>query len=762
MTCRRTLLAFLFFIIVSSCISAAEYPYRVFWETQLATVDQSWVPGSFIISPDGIHFAYIKNDRAHQKVVHDGSEHNSYEEVINLCFTPDSKHLAYIAKRESEFFLVFDGIEGKGYTRIISESLSFSPDSKHYAFVVQSGDKWVVVTEKGEGKTYDEIGAGLLRYSPDSQSLVYPARVGAQWMVVLNGQESKAYDGIRTLIYSPDSKRMAAVVRMGSAYAVVVDNQVGPAFSMVRPGSLVFSPDSERFGYIASDQGQEFIVVNHQVGKAYDRIISQQIAFSPVGNKIAFAAQIQEKQIIVVDGVEGKTYAALMEAPPVFSPDGRRMAYAAFNGANWVVVLDGIEQTGYASIGKSSIIFSKRGRLAYTAKTAANKWTVVVDGFAGRYYDAIGENSLSFSPDGKNVVYSAKQGAKWMVVLDHGEGRLFDAIVTSGDRMIRFDGSAFFDYSALDGRKIVTIRERIASKSDFKDFSNLMSADSKIEKTTDSPLKEFLFRFNPPTGLNFIQTTKIVDSVEAEFMSQQLHEEEIELGTEILPSSSGFQINHSILKYLVKNVEDQAGGAALSVLEGVKFSIFLDEEGHITGFKGLENFDKKLKTMPPVHYRKYKDLYTKKALEKSLTDSWKASVEDFIGKSFQLGDMWQTTAKVPLPNGENCDVAADILFKEATAVRSIPCVLIQIDYDLNSSSLKEFIVDMITKGAPQLQTEPEVNISGMGESVVDPETLLSYSSRLEIVMEALVDLPTLGKKELTFKRLIEVDYDYSN
>lgn len=761
MAYRRILLAFLFFIIVAPCISAAEYPYRVFWETQLATADQSWVPGSFIISPDGIHFAYIKNDQGHQKVVHDGSEHNSHEEVINLCFTPDSKHLAYIAKRGNEFFLVFDGIEGKGYASIISESLSFSPDSKHYAFVGQSGNKWVVVTEKGEGKTYDEIGAGLLRYSPDSQSLVYPARVGAQWMVVINGQESKAYDGIRTLIYSPDSKRMAAVVRMGSTYAVVVDNQVGPAFSMVKPGSLVFSPDSERFGYIASDQGQEFIVVNHQVGKAYDRIISEQITFSPVGNKIAFAAQIQEKQMIVVDGVEGKTYAALMEAPPVFSPDGRKMAYAAFNGANWVVVLDGVEQTGYSSIGKGSIIFSKRGRLAYTAKTAANKWTVVVDGFGGRYYDAIGENSLSFSPDGKNVVYSAKQGAKWMVVLDDGEGRLFDAIVTSGERMIRFNGSAFFDYSALDGRKIVTIRERIASKSDFKD-SNLLSDGTEFEKQTDLPVQEFQFRFNPPAGLYFIQTTKIVDSVEAEFMSQQLHEEEIEMGTEILPSSSGFQINHSILKYLVKDVEDQAGGAALSVLEGVKFSIFLDEKGYIIGFKGLEDFDKKLKTMPPVHYRKYKDLYTKKALEKSLRDSWKASVEDFIGKSFQLGDVWQTTAKVPLPNGENCDVAADILFKEATAVRSIPCVVIQTDYDLNSSSLKKFIVDMINKGAPRLQTDPEVNISGMGESVVDPETLLGHSSRMEMVMETLVDLPTLGKKELTFKRLIEVNYDYSN
>ena len=34
---------------------------------------------------------------------------------------------------------------------------------------------------------------------------------------------------------------------------------------------------------------------------------------------------------------------------------------------------------------------------------------------------------------------------------------------------------------------------------------------------------------------------------------------------------------------------------------------------------------------------------------------------------------------------------------------------------------------MITKGAPSCQTEPEVNISGMGESVVDPETLLSYA-----------------------------------
>ena len=761
MAYRKILFVVLFLIIFLPCVSAAEYPYRVFWETQLTSADQSWVPGSFIISPDGVHFAYIKNDAGHLKVVQDGSGHNSYEEVINLRFTPDSKHLAYIAKRGNEFFLVFDGIEGKGYSSIISESLSFSPDSKHYAFVGKSGDRWMVVTEKGEGKAYDEIGVGLLRYSPDSLSLVYPARVGAQWMMVFNGEESKAYDGIRALIYSPDSKRMAAVVRMGSTYAVVVDHEVGPAFSMVRPDSLVFSPDSERFGYIARDQGREFIVVDHQVGKAYDRVISDQIAFS-VGNKVAFAAQLQDKQFIVVDGVEGKTYTALMEAPPVFSPDGRRMAYGAFNGTEWMVVLNGIEQTGFSSIGKGSIIFSKRGRLAYTAKTAVGKWTVVVDGFTGRYFDAIGENSLTFSPDGRNVVYSAKQGTKWMVVLDNHEGRLFDAIVISGEQMIRFKGSAFFDYSALDGLKIVTIRERIPSKSDFKDFSSLMSAGSEIERLTDLPIKEFQFHFNPPTGLHFVQTTKIVDSVEAEFMSQQLHEEEIEMGTEILSSPSGFQINHSILKYLVKDVEDKAGGEALSVLEGVKFSIFLDEKGYITGFKGLEDFDKKLKTIPPVHYRKYKDLYTKEALEKSLKDSWRASVEDFIGKSFQLGDLWQTSTKIPLPNGESCDVIADILFKEVTAVRSIPCVLIQIDYDLNSSALKKFIVEMINKGAPQLQDGPEVNISGVGESVVDPETLLGYSSRMEMVMETLIEIPNLGKKELTYRRLIEVDYDYIN
>lgn len=761
MAYRKVSLALLFLILFLPCVSAMEYPYRVFWERPIAVADQSWVPGSFIISPDGMHYAYITIDNGRQKVIFDGQEHSSYEEISNLCFTPDNGHLAYFGKLENSFYLVFNGVAGKRYDSIVEKSLIFSPDSKHYAFVGKTGDKWLVVTEKGEGKTYDEIGAGLLSYSPDSLHLAYPARVGAKWILVINDRESKAYDGIRALIFSPDSKRTAAVVRVGSVFAVSVDNEDGPAFTMVKPGSLVFSPDSQRIGYIAIDQEREFIVINHQAGKAYDRIVSEKIAFSSDGKRTAFVAQHQGEQFIVADGVEGKPYAAVTEEPPIFSPDGQKIAYPAFDGKDWRVILGEVEQAGFSSIGKGSLLFSKNGRLAYTAKTAAGKWTVVVDGLAGRYYDAIGENSLTFSPDGKNVVYSAKLGAKWLVTLDNQEGRLFDGIISGGYRQIRFNGPAFFSYCAVEGFKIVTILERIANKIDFIDFEGPALTQLETIKQVDLPIQEFKFKFNPPSGLRFIRTTKITDTVEAEIMNQQLREEEVQILTEIYKGSSGFQINYTILKYQINDVEDPTGAGALSVLEGTKFTTFLDEQGFITGFDGLEEFDVKLKTIPAGQYRKYKDQFSKETMEKQLRDNWKASVEDFIGKSFQLGDVWHSTAKIPLPNGETGTVAAEISFKKETVFASIPCIIIRVDYDLNSSDLKSFIAEMIKKGAPQLQTEPKVNISGIGESIVDPQTLMGYTSRMEMVMQAHVELPNLGEKEFTYRRLVENGFDYT-
>lgn len=762
MTDRRFIFGFLFLLIIVPCVSAMEYPSRVFLEESVVSVDQSIVPGSFKISPDGMRYAYVVTDKNEYKVILDGKEHQTYQDVVNLYFTPDGNHLVYIAKRGNKYFLVYDGIEGKGYDSINASSFSISADSKRYAFIGKIGDKYLVVTETGEGKTYDEIGADLIGFSPDSLSLAYTGRVGDKWILVINGQDSKAYDGIRNLVFSPDSKRIAAVVRVGNAFVVSVDSEAGPTFALVKPESLVFSPDSQQIGYIAADQGREFVVINHQVGKAYDRIISNQIAFTQDGSKTAYAAQLQETQFIVADGVEGSTYAAVMETPPVFNPNGK-LAYAAFTGTHWKVVLDGVEQTGYLSIGKDSLLFNNRGsRLAYTAKTADGAWVVVVDGMAGRYYDAIGQNSLTFSPDGKNVVYSARQGNKWLVVLDNQEGRLFDGIVTTGDNQIKFNGSAFFYYCAMDGQKVVIIQERITSKSDFKDFQRPSATQPETQIPSDLSAKEFEFLFNPPDGLVLIETTKTTDSVEAEMMNQQLREEEIQIRAEFNKNTTGYQINNLILKYQLNDAEDQAGLEALSALEGVRFSTFLDLKGSITEFNGLEDFDNKLRTIPAIHYRKYKNYFAKEAVAERFKDSWKASVENYIGKSFRLGEVWNTSAKIPLPNGEVSDVSAKIIFKEETVVGSVPCVLVQVEYDLNSSNLKKFILDMIMNGVPQLKTEPEVDISCVGESIIDPKTLLGYSSQMEMIMKAIIDMPTLGKKEFTYKRIIKITYEYSN
>ncbi len=763
MTCRRLVVGLLFLLILLPCVFAGDFSYRVFLEEPLVSIDQSLVPDSFKISSNGMRYAYIINDKKRFKVIVDGKEHRSYEDIANLCFTPDGNHLAYIAKRDNRYFLVYDGVEGKGYDRIIDSSFSISSDSNHYAYVAKTGDKWLVVTEASEEKAYEEIGSSLLSFSPDSQSLAYTARIADKWILVVNGHEGKAYDEISSLKFSQDGNRIAAVVRIDSFFSVLVDDVEGPPFAMVKPESLVFSPDIQQIGYIAVDQGREFIVVNHQVSKAYDRIISKQLSFTPDSGKIAFAAQLQETKFVVFDGVEGKPYVEVMETPPVFNYNGRSMAYAAYNGTNWLVILDGVEQDGYSNIGKGSLLFSNRGsRLAYTAKTDDGTWTVVVDGLAGRYYDDIGLNSLTFSPDGKNLVYSARQGNKWLVVLDNQEGRPFDGIITGGNEQIRFNGSAFFYYSALDGNKVVSIQERIASKSDFVDFQKPSSSLAETQVPLDLPTEEFKFQFNPSDGITFIETTKITDFVEVETMNQQFYDEEIKIRTQINKSSNGYLINYLILQYQVDDYEDPAGGEALSALEGVEFATILDSNGVITGFKGLDNFEKKLKTIPSKHYRKYKEHFTKEAVAQRLKNGWKASVENFNGKSFRLGDVWNTSVKIPLPNGETSDVSVAFQFKEKTVIGSVPCILIQIDYDLSSSNLKRFFSEIIMKGVPQVTTEPEVDISCVGNSILNPDTLLGYASQMKMIMKASIEVPELGKKEFIFKRNIDVSCEYLN
>jgi hypothetical protein len=174
----------------------------------------------------------------------------------------------------------------------------------------------------------------------------------------------------------------------------------------------------------------------------------------------------------------------------------------------------------------------------------------------------------------------------------------------------------------------------------------------------------------------------------------------------------------------------------------------------------VENFEKRLKKAPAKYYRHFKDFFSKEQMEQRLRDSWKASVEDLSKRRFQIGDIWDGAAKIPLPNGEISDVPVVIEFKEETLVDSVPCVRLGIDYDLSSSNLKNFVSEIIKKGIPQLQTDPEVDIRCKGESIVAPDTLLGFGGYMEMIIKASVEAPEFGKKEFIIKRNLEVTCEY--
>jgi roadblock/LC7 domain-containing protein len=175
---ERSAFLVIFFLCISIiAFSRESLPDRVISKTLVAKINlTSWIPESFIVSPD-------------------------------------NKHVAYTAKSNTEQFVVIDGKEGRRYGGIGKGSLIFSPDSKRVAYGAGIDNKQFIVTNGSEGKRYDGIVSAPM-ISPDGKRLAYAATINKKRFVVIDGKEGKNYDSIGALLFSPDSKRVAYAARV--------------------------------------------------------------------------------------------------------------------------------------------------------------------------------------------------------------------------------------------------------------------------------------------------------------------------------------------------------------------------------------------------------------------------------------------------------------------------------------------------------------------------------------------------------------------
>ena len=468
----------------------------------------------FIVSPDGLHVAYVAGFGAETEAEYGGigddgwkqhflivdGKKGKYDSVTNFQYSPDGKHTAFMVETNNDGnagtlnFFVVDGIEGERYVvgagpiRYLSDP-KFSPDSSHFAYQISAsaavGPDYIVVDGK-KGKEYANI--SRYSFSPDGQRLAYIVGNGAsrqldvRGFVVVDRQEGKRYEGVSAPnsrgaapVFSPDSKRVAFIAENNASgkreeFVVVDGVEHHAATSVGGISDIVFSPDSQHFLYQSGSLSaqQQSVIVDGTDVKQYNAWAIFDAQFSPDSKRIAYVVKSDIRggeTYVVVDGQAGKHYSGkdVWVHGLTFSPDSKLVAFYVQDGATSFVVVDGNEYAG----GSSEVTFSPDGsRWAYVASKVMGKRYLVLDGNDGKPYDLIVDPV--FSADGKSFAYAAytRNGNKWRVVVNGHEGKAYDLVLCKGNvdtSSLHFEGSDKFRYLAVRDKKIFLVEEKLSA-----------------------------------------------------------------------------------------------------------------------------------------------------------------------------------------------------------------------------------------------------------------------------------------------------------
>jgi len=389
------------------------------------------------------------------RVVLDGQEQGTYNEINNITFSPDGKHLAYVAKIGSMYCVVLNGTEGEKYHQI--SHIRFLSHTGEVVYAARRYREWMAVVGDIEGKQYDSFGKDDPVCSFDGKRYAYCAKRGNKWMAIVDGVEGPQYDAISRVFFSPDSKRVLYAVRQGDKELVVVDGQEEKRYEGQIGRIPIFSPDSKHVAYaikqklklLLSNTLKTWIaVIDGTEQKGYDGI--GELIFSPDSQHVTYAALDGEKSRVVLDGNEQEIYDGVNFVN--FSPDSMQLAYSVNVGKTPVTLKENecenkemtvpeipqFDDHGFP-IGKiestTTKIKSPNEKGIKHIKKAAGQWRVVTDKIKGKKYDMVVNGT--FSPDGKHFVYWAKDGDGWGIIVDDAESeKYYDLLHTaSGNQM---------------------------------------------------------------------------------------------------------------------------------------------------------------------------------------------------------------------------------------------------------------------------------------------------------------------------------------
>lgn len=406
--------------------------------TELANQIPKGAIVDFYFTNNGKNVAYSVSDYGYSYVSINGKLGRVYKaDVTPVLFSPDGKRIAYGAAEGNIWRMVVDGNEGDSFDQI--KDPQFTKDSKHVAYSALKHGIWGIVFDKSWHDT-SSVQSPQFLFNTDSKLIAYTDHVDKDYSGRLVVADIKFSDkktvipaGVHTIITNITMTRVAAVVSTGKMQKIISfafdkpDNMTsGAEYESIK--ELVFGQDGVSLAYIGEKAGIKYAVLNNREEVLGDA-----------------GLMLKEPPVIRPD-IKG--LAAIIE-------DKDKKVYLREFFLN-------SQKIGKKYDGANFITYSRDGVPAFAAASASKKaWYAVVNGNEGSPFDRV--VGLKFSPNGKYLLYRVRKDGKRFVVLADATGKIlhqYPAYEQVFDVQFAADSKSF-EYGVKDGRTLIWKVEKL-------------------------------------------------------------------------------------------------------------------------------------------------------------------------------------------------------------------------------------------------------------------------------------------------------------
>lgn len=246
------------------------------------------------------------------------------------------------------------------------------------------------------------------------------------------------------------------------------------------------------------------------------------------------------------------------------------------------------------------------------------------------------------------------------------------------------------------------------------------------------------FVFNPPAPLTFTEETITRRATIAADVDPDVETSRLVTGVSVAKVDNGYTYSMQPLSFVVEKGGKVISDPILDIIQTNRYVLNIDSAGRVTRVSGHEGVkEAALKIAPREMAPAIEKMLDPKLLAEKEIANWDGRIGDFAGTMAKKNHVWIRQATFPMPSGADGKYYVASVFTGMVEQDGRQLARIRFLFTTDQARLRVQLNDLardIINDIPPVQplpASPGFTITGQGERLVDPATMLIHEEKAQ-------------------------------